>query len=208
MKALAGPKDRAPIGAEVWGSPAVQRWGAGLRARSAGAEFSSIRMVFCWATAAKVHGAAVVGAMRSRGRANMPYWRLYYHVVWATKGREPWLSGELERMVYGAILGKARDEHLKVHAIGNVDDHIHVVVSIPPSQSVARAVALIKGVSSHYVNTSGKVPWQFAWQEGYGVVSVGERSLRAAIEYVRGQRQHHAEHTVHALYETTGSTGG
>ena len=138
----------------------------------------------------------------------MSFWRLYYHIVWATKGREPWLNGELERLVYGAILGKAEDVGVKVHAIGNADDHIHVLVSIPPADSVGTVVGLLKGASSHYVNDSGKVAWEFAWQEGYGVVSVGERSLRDAVDYVRNQRKHHAGQAVYAYYETTAPADG
>ena len=134
----------------------------------------------------------------------MPFWRLYYHIVWATKGREPWLCGEVERMVHGAIVGKANEMRLKVYATGNADDHIHVLVSIPPALSVAKVVGLLKGASSHYVNASGKIPWRFAWQEGYGVVTVGERLLSTAVAYVRSQRQHHAEHTVYEYYETGG----
>jgi len=132
------------------------------------------------------------------------FWRLYYHLTWATSHREPWLKGRVKRMVYGTISRKAEELRVLVHQIGNAEDHIHLVVSIPPSISVAHCVRNLKGASSHYVNARGKLDWHFEWQRGYGVVSLGERSLPRVKSYVRNQRVHHAEGTTISYLERSG----
>jgi len=96
-------------------------------------------------------------------------------------------------MVCGTIRRKAEQLAVLVHEIGCADDHIHLVVSIPPRVSVADCVRKLKGASSHYVNANGELDWHFQWQAGYGVVSLGERSLPRARSYVGNQRAHHSE---------------
>ncbi len=51
------------------------------------------------------------------------------------------------------------------------------------------------------MNNSGAIDWHFEWQEGYGVISLGERSLPRAVAYVANQRVHHAEGSVIRYYE-------
>jgi putative transposase len=72
-------------------------------------------------------------------------------------------------------------------------DHVHVMAAAVPSLSPSVFVQRLKGSSSHFINEEFGIP--FAWQEGYGIFSVGERGLDAAIHYVRGQKEHHAAGT-------------
>lgn len=131
----------------------------------------------------------------------MAYWRLHYHLIWATHQRLPLISPAVERQIYGIILNKAKELGVIVHAIGNIADHIHVVVSIPPRISVADCIKHFKGATSYYVNHQPGAPGDFAWQDGYGALTFGGRSLEDVIAYVRGQKEHHAEQRIRELYE-------
>jgi putative transposase len=122
----------------------------------------------------------------------MPYWQLYYHLVWSTRKREPILLPDLEPGLYSCLRGKAISLDGTVHAIGGVEDHVHVVVSIPPRIAVAAFVGQLKGASSHWVNYLSGYPAHLAWQEGYGAFSFGRRALRFVVRYALEQRQHHA----------------
>ena len=82
----------------------------------------------------------------------MTYWRLHYHLIWATFERQPSITPEREKMIYGVLYRKADELGLKIHAAGNADDHIHVVISIPPKISVADCVRHLKGASAHAIN--------------------------------------------------------
>ena len=119
----------------------------------------------------------------------MSYWRLYYHLVWATKQRLPLIKPELEAKLHGyflneslmgetpktalvRIIGKADYLGCITHAINGTENHIHVVASIPPSLSISQYVKKIKGSSSHYWNhTLAYDSEKFYWQEARRAVA-------------------------------------
>lgn len=126
----------------------------------------------------------------------MALWRLYYHLIWATKERQPLINLDIEAKLYGYIIGKADSLGCIVHAIGGIEYHIHLVISIPPALSIAELVKNIKGSSSYYLNHALSAGInKFGWQEGYGVFSMGSKQLQQAVAYVRNQKAHHLNKT-------------
>jgi REP element-mobilizing transposase RayT len=75
----------------------------------------------------------------------MALWRLYYHLVWATKERQPLITREREGKLYGYIISKADELGTIIHAIDGIENHIHLVASIPPKISISDFVQKIKG---------------------------------------------------------------
>jgi putative transposase len=126
----------------------------------------------------------------------MPYWKLYYHFVWSTKGRLPLILPAFEDDLYRVIAAKVIKMDGSVHAIGGVEDHIHLAVSVPPKLALARFVGEVKGNSSHFVNQVIKPDFEFYWQDEYGVLSFGEKNLPAVVRYIHNQKQHHADGTL------------
>jgi putative transposase len=122
----------------------------------------------------------------------VPYWRLFYHLIWATRGREPVLDADLARVVELSIRTTSADLKAVVHAVAVMPDHMHVAVSIPPSVAVSRFVGRSKGASSHAVNALDGREASFAWQSEYGALSFGERALPDVVAYVRNQQARHA----------------
>jgi REP element-mobilizing transposase RayT len=131
----------------------------------------------------------------------MPYWRLFYHIVWTTRDRHPWITANIEDFAYRVLTSKCEEKVGQVFAINGLPDHIHVVTSIPPSISVASFVKHIKGASSYAICAEFDMP--FAWRRGYGAFSISERNLQKAIEYVVRQKEHHNNGTVIAALERT-----
>lgn len=121
----------------------------------------------------------------------MAYWQLYYHLVWATKHREPLITAELEPMLWQYLRGKGLALGGVVHAVGGIEDHVHVAVSVPPRLAVATYVGQLKGASSHWVTHLSGYPHPFDWQEGYGAFSFSRRSLPQVVDYVHRQHEHH-----------------
>jgi len=134
----------------------------------------------------------------------VPYWRLHYHLVWATYERAPLITPNVELEVHQIVFAKARELRLVLHAVGGVSDHVHVVASIPPTRCVAEIVKQLKGASSRAVHLSASPRSDFRWQEGYGALTLGGASLARVIEYVRRQPEHHANGTLIAAYEKVG----
>jgi putative transposase len=133
----------------------------------------------------------------------MPYWQLYYHLIWATKNRDPLITSDLEPTLHQYLRGKGLNLGGIVHAVGGIEEHIHVVVSIPPRISVATYIGQLKGASSHWVSHLSGHSDPFAWQDGYGVISFGKRALPQVVEYVRMQREHHQSGQLIAALEWT-----
>lgn len=131
----------------------------------------------------------------------MTYWRLHYHIIWATYNREPTLTAEREKMFYGVLYHKAEELGIKIHAAGNVEDHTHIVASIPPKIAVAESVRQFKGASAFAINRMGSSDGLFKWQGGYGALSIGERSLETVMKYAARQKEHHGGGKLIAVYE-------
>jgi REP element-mobilizing transposase RayT len=126
----------------------------------------------------------------------MPYWKLYYHFIWGTKGRMPFIDSALEPQLYRALVAKAKDLGGFVHALGGTVDHVHLAVSIPPKVAPAKFIGDVKGNGSHYINHVVKPDFEFHWQDEYGVLSFGEKNLTTVVRYIQNQKQHHTEGTL------------
>lgn len=121
----------------------------------------------------------------------MPYWCLFYHIVWGTKFRLPLIETAFETDLHRVIAAKAINLNAVVHAIGGTEDHIHLIVSVPPTQKLSNFIGQIKGNSSHFVNNKIKPGYHFTWQAEYGVLSFSEDQLQRVVQYVENQKEHH-----------------
>ena len=125
----------------------------------------------------------------------MPYWRLHYHFVWGVKQRLPLILPTFEKRLYRSMAAKAIELGAFIHAVGGIEDHVHLAVSVPPKISLARFVGEVKGNASHFINHVIEPDGGFYWQEEYGVVSFGEKNLPFVVRYVQEQRRHHYQGT-------------
>jgi putative transposase len=135
----------------------------------------------------------------------MSFWRLYYHLVWATYKRSALITPEIETHLCAVLRAKARELGVTVYAVNGWVDHVHLLVAIPPKLAVARVVKHLKGASSHQIN-SLDLSYHFGWQRGYGVLSVGERRRSIAEAYIAGQKEHHVNGTTNAWLEREAGT--
>ena len=74
------------------------------------------------------------------------------HCVWSTKERRRLITPELQERLYPYLGGIARDNKMKALAIGGVEDHVHMLLSVPSTLSIAKAIQLIKGNSSKWIH--------------------------------------------------------
>jgi putative transposase len=79
--------------------------------------------------------------------------------------------------------------------IGGVADHVHLLLSIPASLAVSKAVQLLKGGSSHWLKETFPNLNDFAWQDRYAAFTVSQLQLDDIRAYVRSQREHHRTKT-------------
>ena len=75
-----------------------------------------------------------------------------YHCVWSTKQRRRMISAPLRDRLWPYLGGIARKHGMKSLAVGGVEDHVHLLLSLPSKINVAKALQLIKGGSSKWVH--------------------------------------------------------
>jgi len=117
------------------------------------------------------------------------------HCVWATKERHPLIKPELQSRLWPYLGGIARESKMKALVVGGVADHVHVLLSIPSTLSVAKSIQLLKGNSSKWIHDTFKEHWDFEWQEGYGAFSIGISGIEDTTKYIDGQAEHHRKMT-------------
>lgn len=116
------------------------------------------------------------------------YSRNYVHLVFSTKERRAFLKATFRGEVHKYLAGICREYGVDVDCINGTDDHVHLLVLLPPKISVSVLIRALKANSSKWINEQRHL---FAWQIGYGCFSVSVSSLESVREYVRNQEEHH-----------------
>jgi len=125
----------------------------------------------------------------------MSYISSYFHCVFSTKERRPFIKPELRERLWPFLGGIARQNKMKAIEIGGVEDHVHILLSLPSTMAISKALQLIKGGSSKWIHETVPKHREFAWQDEYGAFSVNVSQLDKTIEYIKGQETHHRKMT-------------
>ena len=128
------------------------------------------------------------------------YASLHYNIVFGTKHREPWIRPDIEQRVWSFVGGIADRNGMTPHKIGGLEDHLHVVVAIPPTLTISKAVQFLKGGSSRWIGSTFPELEGFGWQDGYAAFTVIASRLPATIDYVERQRERHVARTFQEEY--------
>ncbi len=131
----------------------------------------------------------------------MPYWQLFYHLVWATKARAPLITTDVEAQVHHLLRQKMIDLEAVVFALNGMPDHVHVVAAIPPKISVSHFIGQIKAVSATKFNHTAGDGQHLVWQGEYGAFSFDGKRLPNYVRYVDGQKEHHQANSTIAILE-------
>jgi REP element-mobilizing transposase RayT len=123
--------------------------------------------------------------------------RLYVHIVWTTRGREPTIDATVARFLFRFLPAIARQERAGVHALGIVRTHVHLLLQLHPTTNISRLLQRLKGGSSVLANRGGHAAGRpLRWARGYNIESVSPRALAAAREYVLRQPVHHPQEAI------------
>jgi REP element-mobilizing transposase RayT len=95
----------------------------------------------------------------------MSYVSSYHHCVFSTKERRPLITKSLQERLWPYLGGIAREHKMSAVEIGGVADHVHILLSLPSSMPIAKALQLIKGGSSKWVHDTFPEHRLFALQK-------------------------------------------
>ncbi|MBD1385773.1 IS200/IS605 family transposase [Mucilaginibacter rigui] len=125
----------------------------------------------------------------------MSFVKIWVHLVFSTKNRQPWMNKELRYKMHQHIIENCKKKEIFLQAINGYTDHIHCLISLGKDQSISKIVQLIKGESSFWVNKQRFLDETFGWQDDYFAVSVSESQVETVIGYIKNQEKHHAKKT-------------
>ena len=110
------------------------------------------------------------------------------HIIFATKDRRKSIPHDFQPHLWSYVAGICKNHGILAHCIGGADDHIHLLIQLPQTLPLAKAVLTIKSNSSSWAHTQNH---KFAWQEGYAAFSVSASLVPAVLRYIQNQSTHH-----------------
>jgi putative transposase len=120
--------------------------------------------------------------------------KILIHTVFSTKDRRPFLRDQTIREELHRYLGGILHNHdCQPIIVSGVEDHVHLLSTLSRTCSPADMVKEIKRGSSLWLKTKGPELADFAWQNGYGIFSIGFSQLETVKTYIATQEEHHKE---------------
>jgi putative transposase len=110
------------------------------------------------------------------------------HVIFSTKNRVKAIPKILQPKLWAYVSGICRNHNIIPLEVGGADDHVHLLIQIPPTVTLADAVSAIKANSSRWAREQRT---RFAWQQGYAAFSVSASSIPAVTKYIQSQEARH-----------------
>lgn len=128
------------------------------------------------------------------------YISCHVHYIFSTKQRQRLIAPEIRPRLWAYFGGIARENKMKAVAVGGTDDHVHILLSLPATITLAKAAQLVKGGSSLWIHETFPNQRNLAWQEGYGAFTVSVSQLDKTIAYINNQEAHHRKKTFQEEY--------
>jgi putative transposase len=135
------------------------------------------------------------------GKKPMPntFTTLRYHIIFATKNREPFLASPLRERMHSYLGGCVRAEGGTPLEVGGVSDHVHLLLGLKPTQCLADVLRVIKKASSVWARQQLELR-NFHWQDGYSAFTVGTSGIERIRHYIASQPAHHKRRTFEDEY--------
>ena len=116
-----------------------------------------------------------------------------YHVVWCPKYRRKVLVDGVDIRLKELLFQLAEEMRVEILEMEVMPDHVHLLIEVPPSVGVNKAVRHLKGASSRvlrseYPSLKSRLPC--LWTNSYFVSTVGGAPLSEVKKYIESQKTH------------------
>lgn len=113
------------------------------------------------------------------------------HVMWSTQDQKFTISETIRNELYAYISGiiKSKEGHLLL-ADGSLD-HVHCLISLPPTTSLSNMMQAIKGYSSKWIKSKTETNQKFCWQDGYAAISLQDDRKESVYSYFKKDKERH-----------------
>ena len=112
------------------------------------------------------------------------YSRCWIHLIWATLNRDRVLNKKAAAGLSRYLQEYADEQgvYMKINFVNS--DHVHALVDLPTGLSIEKLIQLLKGSSSHWINSNDLITGKFAWGRGYGAFSVSQSNVGRVARYI------------------------
>ena len=134
----------------------------------------------------------------------MSFVRNWIHLVFSTKGRKPLLVSAIRQTVFQHIRKQGLANGIQMDFVNGYYDHIHCLFMLPSTMPLSKAVQLLKGESSRWINQDGLTAEPFEWQDEYYAESIGVNDVERVRAYIKNQEDHHKNISFESEIERNG----
>lgn len=122
---------------------------------------------------------------------SMSYTQTLYHIVLRTHRSENTISSDHERELYSYVLGFINNIGGHLYRIGGMPDHVHILVSLPPTLAMSKFVQDLKVATSKWMKANPNFPLFNGWTKEYAGFTYSMRDCRMIAGYIARQKEHH-----------------
>lgn len=115
----------------------------------------------------------------------------YYHMVFGTHERRPWIGPQVHGRLYDFIGGICRDLGSQLLIGNGMPDHAHLLIRFAPDIAPAVLAREVKARSSRWIHETFAELNEVSWQRGYGGFTVSRSAVEDVEQYIKNQQNHH-----------------
>jgi putative transposase len=123
---------------------------------------------------------------------------LFVHVIWCVRRREPLLGKPVRRVLFPHLQKEWEEKGIRIVALNGVEDHVHCLVQLLPSQNLLQVLKSIRGSAAAWINESRllSLPGELEWEEDFWAASVSPSGVKQVVEYIGKQEEYHKGKTL------------
>jgi len=126
---------------------------------------------------------------------------LFVHIIWSVYNRKALLGKPIRHVLFAHMQKNAEENGIKILAVNGVEDHMHCLVQLHPTQNLSVVIKAIKNESFHWLNENKLLQENFEWEEGYAAYSVSPTAVKQVMDYIHKQQEHHKTKTLDSELE-------
>ncbi|NLU39327.1 MAG: IS200/IS605 family transposase [Bacteroidales bacterium] len=123
------------------------------------------------------------------------YRQILYHIVFRTKDNRKTIKQEHSRELYAYIMGYIKNKKGVLYRINGMEDHIHILCDLHPTEALADFMRDMKSNSSVWMKETGKFKLFNGWAEGYAALTYAWKDKDTIVNYIINQQEHHKNET-------------
>ena len=127
---------------------------------------------------------------------------LFVHVICSVKERQALLAKPVRRVLLVHLQKDSGERGIKIIAADGVEDHVHCLLQLMPSQNLAQVVKSIRTMSADWLNDNKLLASAFEWEDSYTAYSVSPSGVQQVIDYIGKQEEVHRSRTLESELES------